>query len=148
MTLNSLLQLILLIMLISFELNLISTQTIAIIITGPPIRLCLKDSKIWRHSFYRMQTQLVKWKTILRPVIYLIGSKPLIEWITYAFITLNIRKRNGWVSLYFLAFKRYCFISMRVTRGVEGENFPCPFSKIEKKCPNFWENALIVVTYG
>ena len=27
-----------------------------------------------------------------------IGSKSLIEWITFAFLTLNICKRNGWVN--------------------------------------------------
>ena len=39
--------------------------------TDPLTRICLKNSKIWRHSFYRMQTQLEKWKTTLRPIIYL-----------------------------------------------------------------------------
>ena len=39
-----------------------------------------------------------------------IGSKSLIERIT--FITLKIRKRNGWV--YILAFRRYCFIPPQV----------------------------------
>ena len=34
-------------------------------------RLCLKDSTIWRHSFYRMQTQLQKWKVILQFIIFL-----------------------------------------------------------------------------
>ena len=30
-----------------------------------------------------------------------------------------------------------------------GEGFPCLFSKIGEKCPNFWKkNALIVVIYG
>ena len=34
-------------------------------ITDRPKRLCLKNSKIWKHWFYKMQTQLEKWKTII-----------------------------------------------------------------------------------
>ena len=44
-----------------------------------------------------------------------IGLKSLIEWIIFVFIILNIHKRNRWINcVYFLAFKRYCFIPPQI----------------------------------
>ena len=56
-------------------------------ITDPPTRLCFKDSKIWRYSFYRIQTQLEKWKTILWRIIYLRRIQVFDRITTFAFIT-------------------------------------------------------------
>ena len=43
------------------------------------------------------------------------GLKSLIQWITFVSITLNIRKRNRRINcVYFLAFKRYCFIPTQI----------------------------------
>ena len=69
----------------------------------PTDKIMFKWLEVWRHSFYRMQTQLEKWKAILRPIIYLNRIK-VFDRITFVFITLNIRKRNGLVNcVYFLA---------------------------------------------
>ena len=35
--------------------------------------------------------------------------------------------------------KKNDLTNRRVTRGGRGEGLPCPFLKIGKKCPNFWE---------
>ena len=38
-------------------------------------------------------------------------------------------------------------VQVRNSRG-RGGGFPCPFSKMGKKCPNWRKNSLIVAIYG
>ena len=75
--------------------------------TNPLIKLCLKDSKIWKKNFTECKHS---WKN--GKLLYIwIRSKAFIDWTTSVLITLSIRKRNGWGNcVCSQAFKRYCFI--------------------------------------